>query len=71
MKYNGDFDRQMVIQQHLGGYVVSNHELAGMKTKVFESFEDAVQYIAQGFNLIDVGERVVLSATFQQKETEG
>lgn len=68
MKYNGDFDRQIVIQQHQGGYVVQNHELAGLKTKVFESFEDAINYTAQGFGVLDIGERIVLSATRERKE---
>lgn len=72
MKYNGDFDRQIIIQQHCGGYVVQNHELGGIKAMVFESFEGAVNYVARGFSLLEVGERVVLSATKEvQEQTKG
>lgn len=71
MKYNGDFDRQIRIQQHLGGYIVFNDELGGMKTRVFSSFEDAVDYVAEGFGLTFVGERVVISSTREPKEENG
>lgn len=69
MKYNGTIDRLVSIQQHEGGYIVMDPCLGGRKTRIFSSFEDAVNEMAQALGLVDIGERVVLSATREPKET--
>ena len=70
MKKHGDFERQLRIQQFVNGYVVYNDELAGCKTKVFTSFEQAVDYLADCFALKNIGERVVLGATKENQEPD-
>jgi hypothetical protein len=60
VKNTGDFDRKMSIQQHEGGYVVSSEGLGRPPTKVFKSFEEVVNYLAQSFGLVMIGEQVQL-----------
>lgn len=69
MKYNGNYDSFMTVQQHEGGYVTANPQLAGRKTSVHQSFESAVNELAQAFGLLEVGERIINSATRQPKES--
>lgn len=71
MKFNGSLDRSMTVQQHRGGYVVSCGEMSGPPSRIFVSFEDAVSYVARSLGLLEIDERVVLSATTQRKESPG
>jgi hypothetical protein len=50
------------------GFIVMDHTLAGNGTMVFLTFEQAVNEVARIFGLMDIGERVVLSATKEFNE---
>ena len=69
MKYNGTIEKLVSIQQYEGGYVVMDTRLGGRTTKIFSSFEDAVNELAKALDLVDINERVVLSATREPKKT--
>jgi hypothetical protein len=68
MKYNGDYDKTITIQQHEGGYVIMDVNLGGFKTKIVSGFEEMCDELAMRFGLKDVGERIVLGATKERKE---
>ena len=68
MKYNGEHDKTISVQQHDGGYVITDCHLGGFKTKIVTGFEDMCDELAMRFGLKDVGERIVLSATREPKE---
>lgn len=61
MKQNGDFSRQIVIQQHQGGYLVSCHELGQGEPRIFQTYEQAVNSIAKSFGLTTPGEDITLN----------
>lgn len=69
MKARTDFDRTMSITSHDGGFITNHPELGGRKTKIHMTFEQAVNELARAFCLVNIGERVVISATTEWQET--
>lgn len=68
MKYNGLYSKQINITQHEGGYVIQDIGFDGRQPQIFVSFEETVDRMAKWFGLTEIGERVVISSTFEKKE---
>lgn len=58
MKERGDFERQVVVTQIDGGYLIESHQHGAAFRKIFATFKDALNFIAFDFGLITVGEKI-------------
>ena len=68
MKYNGDYESLLSIEQYPGGYLIRDSRLGGTPSKIVQSFEELCDEIAFRFGIREVGERIVVSATKEKKE---
>lgn len=68
MKNCGEFDCTLNIRQVKNGFLVECNDLGYRSNTVHEYFEDAINSIAKAFSLLEIGERIVLSATKESKE---
>lgn len=56
MKEQGEFEKRIVIEQMPGGYIVT----VGIKSEIHPSFSSVVNYLARSFDLVKIGENILL-----------
>lgn len=59
MKLKGEFNRTIVIEQCLGGYIIVDPKMPNSK-RIYPNFYEAIDSIAFSFGLTSVGENIYL-----------